>query len=209
MSPETSNGDENSRPPGRRERKAAEMRERIFEAAIKLIAQRGLDNVTIEQITEAADVGKGTFFNYFANKEAVLTYFGAKQAQRLREAVACGEVAGTAPAKIECVLELLARNVDISPELARGTFISVLSEHRATDVYGPDVWSIQEVLSDIVREGQSSGDFSPRHDPVQAGQFMLGQYYLGMLSWCSGFSDESLVETVLRFGRLAMTGLNG
>ncbi len=39
---------------------------------MQLVAERGLPNVTVEDITEAADVGKGTFFNYFESKDQVL-----------------------------------------------------------------------------------------------------------------------------------------
>ncbi len=59
----------------RRERKRIETRERLFEAALALLSERDFDAVTIEMITEAADVGKGTFFNYFANKEALIAYY--------------------------------------------------------------------------------------------------------------------------------------
>ena len=44
---------------GRRERRAAETRLRLFRCALQLFAQRGFPNVTVEDITEAADVGKG------------------------------------------------------------------------------------------------------------------------------------------------------
>ena len=57
---------------GRRERRAAETRLRLFRCALQLFAQRGFPNVTVEDITEAADVGKGTFFNYFESKDDVL-----------------------------------------------------------------------------------------------------------------------------------------
>ncbi len=56
----------------RRERKKAEQRQRIYETALRLIKAKGFDEVTVEQITEAADVGKGTFFNYFPSKMDVL-----------------------------------------------------------------------------------------------------------------------------------------
>lgn len=203
----TEENEEGPRAMSRRIRKAAEMRERIFRSAIELIAERGLAHVTVEQITEKADVGKGTFFNYFPNKEAVLTYFGATQAQHLKEAVERGEVQGSAREKVECVLELLARHADVTPELARGLFISALSENSVPDIHGPNIWSMQEVVADIIREGQASGEFKSDRDPVEAGQFMLGQYFLGMLSWSTGFSQEGLVETVARFSRLAMDGL--
>ncbi len=50
---------------GRRQRRAAETRVRLFRCALQLFAERGFPNVTVEDITEAADVGKGTFLNYF------------------------------------------------------------------------------------------------------------------------------------------------
>ena len=63
----------------RRERHRAEIRERLFRAALKLFAEHGFLETTVEDITEAADVGKGTFFNYFPTKEHVLATFGAER----------------------------------------------------------------------------------------------------------------------------------
>src|SRR5262245_45807144 len=58
----------------RRERKKEETKERIFKAALKLFKAKGFEATTIDDIAERADVGKGTFFNYFPRKEAVLGY---------------------------------------------------------------------------------------------------------------------------------------
>src|SRR5512132_2006693 len=65
--------------PGRRERRRLETRERIFRAALRLFAQRGFLATKIGDITEAADVGKGTFFNYFPSKEHLLVAFAEMQ----------------------------------------------------------------------------------------------------------------------------------
>ena len=46
-------------------RRRAQTRERIFIEAMRLFAERGFDRVTVADITEAADVGKGTFFTHF------------------------------------------------------------------------------------------------------------------------------------------------
>lgn len=64
---------------GRRERRRAEIRDRLFQAALQLFADRGFLETTVEDITDAADVGKGTFFNYFPTKEHVLATFGAER----------------------------------------------------------------------------------------------------------------------------------
>ena len=74
--------------PGRRERGKADRRRRLFDAAMRLYVQRGFDAVTVEQITAAADVAKGTFFNYFPTKTHVLLDYHARFA---REVLAAGE----------------------------------------------------------------------------------------------------------------------
>jgi AcrR family transcriptional regulator len=58
---------------GRRERKKAETRAALRDAAVRLVGARGLDAVTVEDITDAADVSARTFFNYFGSKEEALT----------------------------------------------------------------------------------------------------------------------------------------
>lgn len=57
---------------GRRERKKLETRRALASAALHLAAERGPDQVTIEDIAEAADVSVRTFFNYFSSKEEAI-----------------------------------------------------------------------------------------------------------------------------------------
>lgn len=60
-------------PLGRRDRKKQQTRAALVEAALRLVAERGLDHVTVDDISDAADVSSRTFFNYFSTKdEAVI-----------------------------------------------------------------------------------------------------------------------------------------
>src|ERR1700730_7217999 len=72
---------------GRRERRSAETREKLFRAALNLFARKGFTETTVEDITEAADVGKGTFFNYFPSKDHILLAFVEMQLEKLESAV--------------------------------------------------------------------------------------------------------------------------
>src|SRR5215813_12165486 len=71
----------------RRERRSAETRERLFRSALQLFLQKGFAETTVEDITEAADVGKGTFFNYFPSKDHILIAFSDMQLGKLEQAV--------------------------------------------------------------------------------------------------------------------------
>lgn len=71
----------------RRSRRSAELRERLFHAALALFAKKGFAETTVEDITNAADVGKGTFFNYFPSKDHILLAFGEMQYAKLKSAV--------------------------------------------------------------------------------------------------------------------------
>lgn len=61
--------------PSRRDRKKAAVRAGIIKAAINLFSRHGIDGVTVEQIAKAADVGKGTIYNYFQTKEDIVVSF--------------------------------------------------------------------------------------------------------------------------------------
>jgi AcrR family transcriptional regulator len=55
--------------PGRRDRKKAEVRQRISDAATALFQRRGFDQVSVSEIAEAADVARPTVFAHFPRKE--------------------------------------------------------------------------------------------------------------------------------------------
>jgi AcrR family transcriptional regulator len=75
-------------PASLRERKKAATRMLLRRAALELVAERGLANVTVEDIAEAAEVSPRTFFNYFPSKEAALFSGDPERAAELRDLVA-------------------------------------------------------------------------------------------------------------------------
>ena len=70
---------------GLRERKKLDTRRGISDAALQLMLERGLDNVTREAIAARAGVSVRTFSNYFAGKYEAIAY---RQTERLRRSIA-------------------------------------------------------------------------------------------------------------------------
>ena len=92
-----------------RERKKLATRRQLRRAALELVAERGLANVTVEDIAEAADVSPRTFFNYFPSKEAVLFGGEPDRAAALRDRVA--RLAPGAPA-VQVLRTVMAQDAE-------------------------------------------------------------------------------------------------
>jgi AcrR family transcriptional regulator len=108
---------------GRRERHRTETRDRLYRAALALFAERGFLETTVEDITEAADVGKGTFFNYFPTKEHILAEFGGQRTAAVERALQ--KARATEGPVLDVVRELVgdsAGQADKSAALLRAIF---------------------------------------------------------------------------------------
>lgn len=60
-----------SRPPERRERKKLKTRGAILAAGQQLFAERAMESISIDEIVAVADVSKGSFYNYFDDKQGL------------------------------------------------------------------------------------------------------------------------------------------
>lgn len=56
----------------RSERRTLATRKKILDAARVVFAEKGINQARIDDITERADIGKGTFYNYFRTKESLV-----------------------------------------------------------------------------------------------------------------------------------------
>ena len=71
-------------PSDRRTRRREQTREKLVRAARVVFARKGIDNTRINEITEEADVGFGSFYNHFDSKEAIVEAVLAETVVRRR-----------------------------------------------------------------------------------------------------------------------------
>jgi len=176
----------------RRDRKAAETRVRLFRCALTLFSQRGFSNVTVEDITEAADVGKGTFFNYFESKDHVLGVMAEIQIGKVREALAQVE---TGEESVRTVLQRmyqrLAEEPGRSPDLARTLISSFLASEQVRKLVDSHMAGGRRFVAQIFEIGRERGEIDPKLKPEQLA-ILLQQTFLGTILLWSLRGDPSL-----------------
>lgn len=207
-------------PTGRRERRRQETRERLFEAAVRLLSEREFEAVTVEAITEAADVGKGTFFNYFANKEAVVSYFFEYKSSRLAEAARRVNAAENLPTTCTAdlpggpiwqkMLRIFSLSSDSPKEnrrMTRTLLSLVLTNVEVRRAYEVMMQEIGSLIRGFIEEAQRCGEI--RADlTAQEIVCHLHMVHLGALSyWAYSEAPESMEQMLHRSYRLLWEGV--
>jgi len=170
--------------PGRRARRRAETRARILRAAWGLFERQGFFATTVEQITEAADVGKGTFFNYFPSKEHVLAGFGEMQVGKI-EAVL--EAYRRRPGPIRETLRRMVRELAVepgrSPALVRSLLVANLSSEPVRQLWRRNLERGRRLLARLLAEGQRRGEIRSDRKPHELARQIQQSFFGVLISW--------------------------
>ena len=165
---------------------AQETRKKIIEAAKILIAEKGFDNTSIDDIAKKAGVSTGSFYTYFKKKEDVVEELSKTDFYRLEEIVngmedkdiierlkfyCKGFLGDIEETGIEICRQWVRNNLSPSNMLLRGEKITK---------YRYDYRAMRSVMSEAVRRGELKGDF-----PVDdIALFINAQLYGLMVVWC-------------------------
>lgn len=192
----------------RRERKKMETRRTLLEAASTLFHEKGYSQTTVEEITERADVAKGTFFNYFASKEALLGELAVWGIERLHEALDVENGAPASPvARIKLLMRLLHEEAAQDIHLMRRALAKRLSvppppphlaRHR---LFG--------LLTDLVREAQACGEIRADVEAELISDLLHMSYFRRMVVCRGDDCDRPSVDDFERVIDLLMDGLSG
>jgi AcrR family transcriptional regulator len=163
-----------------------------MEAALRLFAERGYDATTVKDITSAADVAKGTFFNYFDTKEAILPAIAAHRLEQLQEALAPERGAPDSPiARIKLALGLVAESPLCQKQLADKLFTAIM-HHREI---GPGL-ALRDLLAEQVRQAQANGEIQSDLDPQYLAGVIRALFFQRLVMWHQGHRPASLRDLI-------------
>ncbi|HET7789682.1 MAG TPA: TetR/AcrR family transcriptional regulator [Gemmatimonadales bacterium] len=167
----------------RRARKKEATKEKIFQAALKLFHARGFDATTVDDIAAAADVAKGTFFNYFPRKEELLAYISEQWYERAQEQLE-SELSGSNPPSIDRITDIFveaAAAYEEDRELSR----HVIMEWMRRESSGTDATCLQwrELGQHVLGELQKRG-FIRRDVDIERAHQVISSVHAGtMMQW--------------------------
>jgi AcrR family transcriptional regulator len=196
---------------GRRERKKEETRQRIYQAALDLFRQKGIEATTVDDITERADVAKGTFFNYYPRKESILFDLCFDHMAEV-EAVREKQLAGKSISAVERMLESLRHAAQLymkDRDLSRAMLLQLFKGATPS----PEAFAINQRAQDMVRSqverAQAAGELRADLDPERATYIIRSIFFLTVLVWvCTPDAPYDLSTELVTRVRLAFEGLS-
>jgi AcrR family transcriptional regulator len=196
--------------PSLRERKKAATKERIYFEALDLFRQKDFATTTVEEIAEAAEISKSTFFNYYRSKDALLHHLG----ERLAEATAAelqralADPGLTTRRKLQRILQALIATVEADRELTRVALFEFL---KAPDAIVADPYRnlLRQAVSALLAGGQQRGDVAPGLDPDLLASAITGIYFQQIFEWCAAPVSYSLSARLDQMIEILWRGFEG
>jgi AcrR family transcriptional regulator len=189
----------------RRERKKEETRKKLIEAAADLFRRQGFANTAVDQITEAADVGKGTFYNYFDTKEAVVTAYIDEVTEDYMQIMPMVLQLPDTGTRLKAVMKESAGWAEANPE-----FIRIDVAYRTNRNLGHPEFletdGLWKMICQILEFGQQAGDIRDDQEVMELATYFYGLLCGVLIAWFDWPDGLSLAE---RFERMIEFFING
>jgi len=193
--------------PGRRQRRSTEIRERLFSASLSLFAQKGFAETTVEDITEAADVGKGTFFNYFPSKDHILLAFGEMQLLKLEAAIELARKTGEPmPEFLRSLGVRMTREPTRNPAIIRALLQAYLSTTPVRAAMMDLQRRVHSLHTQMIQLGQDRGEIRNDLPATEIAQVFRQTIFGTLLIW-SLYGDATLHSRIESAFNLLWSGM--
>lgn len=175
-----------------RERKKIKTKSNILSVARHLFEEKGYDNVFIEDITEQSEVSKGTFFNYFINKEGLMLALAEDEVIDIIElAEEHFHTMESSKEKIKMMMRRLIKDsIPYMQLTGRMVFSTIINSGDDRSPFH----KIYELLESIIVEGQKTGEFTNEIAPKSIANAILGAYYSLIFRWFDCKDSVSIDE---------------
>ncbi|MGW0753681.1 TetR/AcrR family transcriptional regulator [Streptomyces sp. NPDC002587] len=173
-------------------------RQKLYEAAVTLIAEQGFSATTVEEIAERAGVAKGTVYYNFASKndlfEELLRHGVGLLTASLRKAAEETEARGGS--RVEALDAMIRAGLVFIDRYPAFTQLYVAELWRTNRAWQSTLMVVRQeavaVVETVLREGVERGELSAEIDVPLTAAAMVGMVLVAALDWQSFQSERSL-----------------
>ena len=193
---------------GKREIQKENRREEILHAAMGLFSKKGFELTTVEDITRAAHVAKGTFYNFFPKKEDVLLYFLdteiSKSSDEIRRKI---KRLSTISEKIELLIATYIKYIFPNKE-----FSAVLIKERVMNLgtgSNRNELGLMKQLAGLFDEAKQRGEVRDDVDSGHLAEMVFAIYTMYVIYWTNGFikTKKQCIERIREISMLMLQGV--
>jgi AcrR family transcriptional regulator len=183
----------------RTQKRAGRTKRRLKRAALDVFSEKGVDAATVEEITEKADLGKGTLYQHFDDKEQMVVTLVEEAIEHLIERIRSYD---DTPETLEEMLEhLLDTHYEFSVEskeefllLFQGKLLLKLESEATEELEQPYIRYLEEI------ENQVAMYLSPRIDPHKIRRLAcaVAGFVFGFFSFAMIGMDSDEIQTSIK-----------
>ncbi|EEM90142.1 Transcriptional regulator, TetR [Bacillus thuringiensis serovar pulsiensis BGSC 4CC1] len=180
-----------------RETRKKELKELIFLKAVQLFQERGYENVTVQDITTACGIAKGTFFNYFPKKENILLFLGDSQIELWNESLKTYENVEHPKERIKLVLGDLLDRFTGHSDLMKHAVFEIIKSNYLVENELKSIQQLQEGLSSIITEAKEAGKLISQWDINIITSTVMSTYFYTLMSHSLLHGNEINAKNIL------------
>jgi AcrR family transcriptional regulator len=178
-----------------RETKKKQTKEAIMKHAIKLFKQKGYENVTVEEITTACGIAKGTFFNYFPKKEHILLHITDTYMDLLNDIV-LRHKEGPLKDRISHIFDDLLQIYLKHSDLLRLTLEETMRSAIRSETESTNIKRFQETLSSLIEKEKENSSFLKRRESDMVASILVGIFFHTLINWPSDLDKEKMMDMI-------------
>lgn len=190
-------------------------RQKLYEAAVTLIAEQGFSATTVDEIAERAGVAKGTVYYNFASKsvlfEELLRHGVELLTASLREAAE--QTARDGGTKVDALDAMIRAGLVFISRYPSFTQLYVAELWRTNRSWQSTLMVVRQqavaVVEGVLREGVAGGELSDEIDVPLTAAALVGMVLVAALDWQSFQPERSLDDVHSALSRLLQGRVGG
>ncbi|MCR2803890.1 TetR/AcrR family transcriptional regulator [Paenibacillus soyae] len=190
-----------------REEKKKEVKERIIVTAVELFKQKGFEQVTVQEITQACGIAKGTFFNYFEKKEQVLLHVAGSY-RELMEQLVRNNSDGNLKERLIGLFRDLAAVYRKRADILRPALIESIKAGPKSSDQASNFLIFEETLRGVIEQASANGTFRSRWDSKVSASILSAIFVQALIQSASFETEESMMHAIEQQVQAAWEGLS-